>query len=599
MVFKLRFARPLAALTSALILAASLTACAYLQQWTPARAGRAQPEAIVVAANPHASAAGAEILRRGGSATDAAIATMAVLGLVEPQSSGLGGGAFLLHYDSARDTIDAYDGREIAPAGATPDMFLDANGAPLSRLDAITSGRAIGVPSLIPMLKLAHEQHGHLPWAELFEPAIALAENGFEVSPRLHRLIAAVVQFGRLQRDPAARAYLLTANGQPLPVGHLLRNPDYAATLRAIAAQGPAALQSGPIADAIVAQAHSGPLPGTLTLADLQSARPRRLDAICGRYRIYRVCSMPPPSSGGIAVIETLALYERARPHPAGAAVVDDWAAYLWASRLAYTDRDFYVGDDQFVPVPIAGLLNPRYNDVRAQAIHLDAAPAEPLAPGDPSATVGGQSLLNHWQQMAGPTETGTSHFTVLDFDGNVVSMTATVESVFGSQRMAGGFFLNNQLTDFSFQPTEDGRPVANAVAPGKRPRSSMAPILMFNANDGDFHAALGSPGGGAIISYVARTIIASEDWGLSLQEAFDLPHLISASPEIRMETGFPQSIADSLAARGWAFRPAAAEDSGLHGFRVTPSGIETAIDQRREGTAERVPRRALMQTAE
>jgi gamma-glutamyltranspeptidase/glutathione hydrolase len=302
---------------------------------------------------------------------------------------------------------------------------------------------------------------------------------------------------------------------------------------------------------------------------------------------------MPPPSSGGVAVIETLAIYERARPYPAGAAVIDDWAAYLWASRLAYADRDFYIGDDLYVPVPTAGLVNPRYHDARARLVDLASAPREPLAPGDPAAIVGGASLLDRWWRADDGEAPGTTHFVVMDLNGDVVSMTATVESAFGAQRMAGGFFLNNQLTDFSFAPAQDGRPFANAVAPGKRPRSSMAPVIMLE-QDGDFHAAIGSPGGGAIISYVSRTIIASEDWGLSLQEAVDLPHLISASGEIRMETGFPQTIAEGLAARGWRFRPAAAEDSGLHGFRVTPGGgLETAVDPRREGAVARVPRPA------
>lgn len=571
--------KPFAAFAAALLLAA----CASLQPAAPR-------DAVIAAANPHAVAAGEAMLRRGGSAVDAAIAAALVLGLVEPQSSGLGGGGFLLHYDPRTERIDAYDGRETAPAGATPDMFLREDGTPLDYLTAIRSGRSVGAPSLMAMLKLAHEQHGRLPWADLFEPAIALAEHGFEVSPRLHRLITGAAARGRLRDSPAARAYLFTEAGEPLPVGHVLRNPAYAATLRALAAEGPRALMQGPIADEIIAAVQADPLPGSLTLADLQAVSPRRLDAVCGRFRVYRVCSMPPPSSGGIAVIETLGLYERLRPQPGGAAHGDDWAAFLWAGRLAYTDRDFYVGDDAFVPVPSAGLVNPHYLDLRARGADLARAPREPLQPGDPSVFTGEPSLIDRWWRPAPSLENGTSHLVVMDRDGHVVSMTATVESAFGSHRMAGGFFLNNQLTDFSFAPARDGRPFANAVAAGKRPRSSMAPVLMFEA-DGDFYAAIGSPGGGAIIAYVGRTIIGFTDWGLSMQDAIDVSNLVASGPAIRIEADTPAALAADLRARGWNLRESDAEDSGLHGFRILPDGtIDAGADRRREGRVAIVP---------
>jgi gamma-glutamyltranspeptidase/glutathione hydrolase len=304
-----------------------------------ATAGAQPREAVVVAANPHAVAAGMEMLRAGGSATDAAIAAELVLGLVEPQSSGLGGGGFLLHYDARARRIEAFDGRETAPADAAPGMFLDEAGRPLNFRDAVTSGRSIGAPSLVPMLRLAHDAHGRLPWARLFEPAIRLADEGFAVSPRMRRWIGQIAGSGGFAGDAAARAYLLTPAGEPLAVGTMLRNPAYAQTLRAVAAEGPRAMTEGPVAAAIVAAARAEPRPGRLALSDLRRVHPRRLRPVCGAFRLYLVCSMPPPSSGGVAVIELLGLYARARPHPDGDDDPDDWAAFLWASRLAYLRR--------------------------------------------------------------------------------------------------------------------------------------------------------------------------------------------------------------------------------------------------------------------
>lgn len=570
--------RPAHALT-ALLLTFFLATCATAPE-------RTRGEAVVTAANPHAVRAGEEMIRRGGTATDAAIAAMAVLGLVEPQSAGIGGGGFLLAYDAQSARIDAYDGREVAPAGARPDMFL-VNGQPMQFLDAQQSGLSIGAPSLVAMLHMAHRAHGRLPWADLFEPAIQLAENGFAVSPRLNRLITGYTAQGRLRDMPDAAAYLLTPEGQPLPVGHILRNHAYAETLRAIARQGPRALTHGRIAEEIVAAAQRAPRAGTLALEDLQAVRPRRLDAVCGIFRVYRVCSMPPPSAGGIAVIELLGLYERARPNPAGAAPVDDWAAYLWASRLAYADRDFFGADDQFVPVPTRGLIAPAYLDARARQIDLTRAP-QTVTHGDPSHVA---SIAPRWGGDATRELAGTTQISIIDHDGDVVVMTATVESAFGSHRMAGGFFLNNQLTDFSFQPVINGRPAANAVAPRKRPRSSMAPTLVFDADDGEFRAAMGSPGGGAIIAYVARTIIAMTDWNLSAQQAINLGHIIASGPIVRTEVSrVSPPLAQALRARGWALRDTDSEESGLQGFRVTPNGIDAGVDPRREGTVARIP---------
>ncbi len=543
-------------------------------------------EAMVTAANPHAVEAGLAMLRAGGSAVDAAIAAELVLGLVEPQSSGIGGGGFLVHYDGASAEIVAYDGRERAPAGAAPDMFLGDDGAPLGFIDAQTSGRAIGTPALVAMLKLAHEEHGRLPWEQLFEPAIQLAEAGFEISPRMARLLASAAQRGRLQDDANARAYLFDEYGQPHAAGHLLRNRQYAATLRAIAQQGPRALSEGPIAEAIVAAARRAPRAGSLTLADLQAVRARRLEPVCGVFRVYRVCTAAPPSSGN-AVIAILGLYERARPRPDGPDSADDWAAYIWASRLAYADRDHYMADDQFVPVPTRELISPAYLDARARLIDLARAPQR-VTPGAPA----GEDLRDRWGH-AQSDDAGTTHLSVVDQWGNAVSLTATVESVFGAQRMVHGFFLNNELTDFSFRPTLNGRPVANAVQAQKAPRSSMSPMIVTD-RDGELVLVIGSPGGSAIIGYVARATIGILDWRLSPQQAIDLSNATARHSPVNVEAErAPPGILDGLRSRGWEFRDVSGlEESGLHAILVTEAGLVGAADPRREGVVGRVPAR-------
>jgi gamma-glutamyltranspeptidase / glutathione hydrolase len=571
-----RLAAPLFAL--ALMACASASAPAD----TPQATGGG--EAMVAAANPHAVEAGLDMLRAGGSAVDAAIAAELVLGLVEPQSSGVGGGGFLLNYDAASEDIIAYDGRERAPAGATRDMFLDAQGEPLAFIDAQTSGRAIGGPSLIAMLKLAHDDHGRLPWAHLFEPAIRLAENGFEVSPRMARILASAAERRRLQRDPAARAYLFDRRGRPRAAGYLLRNPAYAATLRAIAEQGPRALSEGPIAEAIVEAAQREPIAGSLTLADLRAIAPRRLEPVCAAYRAYRVCTSGPPSSGN-ASLAILGLYQRARPQPEGATSIDDWAAFLWASRLAYADRDHYMADDQFAPVPTRELVAPAYLDERARLIDLSRAPAN-VEPGAPV----GQQLLNQWGRVQSDDD-GTTHLSVVDQWGNAVALTATIESAYGSQRMAAGFFLNNQMTDFSLRPTLNGRPVANAVEPRKAPRSSMSPIIITDRG-GDLVMTIGSPGGSAIIGYVARATIGILDWGLTPQQAIDLSNATGRSSPASVETErAPPGVLDGLRQRGWELHDVTGlEESGLHAILVTDEGLVGGADPRREGIVGRVP---------
>jgi gamma-glutamyltranspeptidase/glutathione hydrolase len=560
------------------LVALALAACAASSGLPQIGAQGPRGQAMVTAANPHAVEAALEMLRAGGSAVDAAIAAEMVLGLVEPQSSGIGGGGFMLFYDGRSENISAYDGRERAPAGATPDMFLDARGRPMATLDAIASGRSTGAPSLVAMLKLAHDDHGRLPWARLFDPAIRLAESGFEVSPRLARLIAAGGERGRLRADFAARAYFFDQAGAPRPVGYLLRNPEYAATLRLIAEHGPRALSEGPVADAIVAAARREPRRGTLTHEDLRAVSPRRLAPVCAAYRVYRACTMGPPASGN-AALAILGLYERARPRPEGAQSVDDWAAFLWASRLAYADRDHYMADDSFVSVPTAELVAPSYLDERAELIDLSQAPRA-TPPGAPA----GQELLERWGRD-GSDDAGTTHLSIVDASGNAVALTATVESAFGSQRMTAGFFLNNQLTDFSFAPTLNGRPVANTVAPGKAPRSSMTPMMVTD-EDGDLVLVIGSPGGSSIIGYVARTTIGILDWDLTPQQAIDLSNATARSSPVAIESArAPAGLQAALAARGWTFRDVSGlEESGLHAILVTRDGLVGAADPRREG---------------
>jgi gamma-glutamyltranspeptidase/glutathione hydrolase len=569
---------------AALALAFALTACAGASTSTLPRPPAAHHgEAMATAANPHAVEAALEILRAGGSAVDAAIAAEMVLGLVEPQSSGAGGGGFMMFYDGANEHISAYDGRERAPMGATPTMFLDARGRPMAFMDAQASGRSIGAPSLIAMLKLAHDDHGRLPWARLFEPAIRLADNGFEVSPRLARLIAAYGERGRLRADFTARSYFFDAQGAPRPVGYLLRNPEYAATLRAIAAQGPAALQQGPIADAIVAAAQANPRRGTLTLDDLRNVRARRFEPVCAPYRIYRACTVGSPSSGN-ATLAILGLYQRARPQPQGATNADDWSAFMWASRLAYADRDHYMADDQFAPVPTQELIAPAYLDQRAQMIDVAHAPTR-VDPGVPA----GQELFDRWGHEWS-NDAGTSQISIVDRWGNAVSMTATVESAFGAQRMVAGFFLNNQLTDFAFQPTVNGLPVANAVAPGKAPRSSMSPTIIVDRN-GELVLVIGSPGGSSIIGYVARATIGILDWNMPVQDAINLSNATARySPVVIEPARMPAGVADALTARGWVLQPVSPlEDSGIHAIRVTRNGLEGGADPRREGIVGRI----------
>jgi gamma-glutamyltranspeptidase/glutathione hydrolase len=537
---------------------------------------------MVAAANPLAVDAGVEILKAGGSAVDAAIAVQAVLGLVEPQSSGIGGGAFLVHYDASTGDVITYDGREIAPQGATPDMFLMADGKPMNSLDAIRSGRSIGVPGAVAMLEMAHREHGKLPWARAWQRAADIADTGFAVSPRLNEMITTAVGRGGLPADAAA--YLTTDGRTPLPIGRTLVNKRYADSVRRIAREGAKAFREGPLADEIVAAARREPVPGTLSHEDLQAYRPTRLEPVCDTYRVYVVCGMRPPSSGGIAILSVLGTLENFEMASMGPTTAAGWHHFIEAQRLAYADRDTYVADDRYTSVPLSGLIDKSY--LRSRAALISASRAMPsVQPGNPpGSTPRGRDATGLF--------TGTSHFVIVDARGNVVSMTTTVEGLFGSQRMAGGFFLNNQLTDFSFRPVdESGAPIANAVAPGKKPRSSMSPTIVFR--DGHFELAVGSPGGNAIIAYVSKALVGMLDWNLSPQQAVDLPNVIARAAPIAELSRIDPTIIEQLSAMGHAFRTnrSAGEGSGLHAVRVLADGrLAGAADTRREGRAVAVP---------
>jgi gamma-glutamyltranspeptidase/glutathione hydrolase len=531
----------------------------------------------VAAANPYAVEAGLEILAAGGSAIDAAVAVQAMLGLVEPQSSGVGGGAFLLYYDAKTRKVTAFDGREAAPKGARPDMFLDAEGKPLSYEDAVLSGRSTGVPGAIAMLGSAQARHGSLPWEKLFLPAIRAAENGVAVPKRMARFVNG--DFAQSQ-EPDVRALFSRPDGSPLQAGDAYRNPAYGATLRQLARQGPRALLEAPLRDAIIARTHAEPRPGTLAASDFDAYQPRISQPVCGPYLVYVVCVPPPPSSG-IALLQMLAILDRTDIAARGPAEPQAWFLFAMASRLMYADRDRWIADPEFVTVPVRGLLEPHYIGRRVALIGDVAGPA-PQA-GQPVEIARGADATIE--------AAGTSHFVVIDRAGNVASVTTTVESLFGSGRAVGGFMLNNQLTDFSFRPVVDGAPVANAVAGGKRPRSSMAPVIVLDAS-GRAVAALGSPGGTAILAYNAKALVGLLAWKLPLQEAINLPNVIARGEDTYGEVAkLAPGVAQALAARGVVVKPGRGEESGLHALAIAPDGsIAGAADPRREGTWKTLP---------
>jgi gamma-glutamyltranspeptidase/glutathione hydrolase len=544
---------------------------ALLHAQTPAR------HHMIAAANPYAAKAGLEMLRKHGSAVDAAIAAQMVLTLVEPESSGLGGGAFMVLWDPAKKQVISFDGRESAPASARPGMFLDKSGKPRGHFDAIPGGLSVGVPGVVAMLALAHKKYGRLPWAELFVPAIQLAQNGFPVG---HKLAATIRKYAAMKNMPDIRRYFFHPDGTPLAEGEILRNPALAASLRAIAHGGAKSFYSGPIAKAIVASVSHAPVnPGHMTLSDLAHYKAQERPAVCGLYRIWRICSMGPPSSGGIAILQILKMLQRFPSTELTPGSLSGVHLFTQASRLAFADRAKYLGDPAFVRVPVAGLLDPAYLAQRSALI-------------DPSQDMGkaqaGDPPTRHarYAPQTSPVLHGTSHMTIVDDSGEALAMTTSVEFVFGAEIMAKGFFLNNTLTDFSFQPTKDGLPVANAPAPGKRPLSAMSPTLVFGPK-GHFLAGLGSPGGPAIIDYVAETLVAMLDGGLQPQEAATLPHQLNLNGATLLEQSpASDTLARELTAMGHTVRTVHAESSGLEIIQRVKGGYIGGSDPRRDGVA-------------
>ena len=554
--------------------------------------GWATTKFAVAAANPLATDAGYQVLKAGGSAVDAAIAVQMVLGLVEPQSSGIGGGAFMLHFNGRE--VQAFDGRETAPAAADEKLFIGADGKPMPFYDAVVGGRAVGVPGTVRMLEMAHRQHGKLAWAKLFEPAITLAEGGFKVSARLNSLLATEVH---LKKDPAAAAYFYRADGSPHPVGATLRNPALADVLRQIASAGSKALLEGDVAQAMVDKVQKHPTnPGKLSLADLAGYQAVQRAPICSDYRAnthdFRICGFPPPSSGAIAVGQILGILGNtnagALPLQDGLPSADWLHLYTDASRLAFADRAQYLGDPAFVQPPAGdwmSLLDPAYLAERAKLIgQAPGAPSMKTAkPGVPAGTKTSSA------PMPEQVEYGTSHISIVDSQGNAVAMTTTIEDGFGARQMVRGFLLNNELTDFSFAPTDAaGAPIANRVQAGKRPRSSMAPTLVFDKASGALVMSGGSPGGALIIHYTAKTLYGVLNWGLLPQQAINLPNFASLNGPTQLEEKrFPGTTVEALKARGHEVREVNMT-SGLqaitrgqaHGEMVWYGGA----DPRREG---------------
>ncbi|ALK96320.1 gamma-glutamyltransferase [Massilia sp. WF1] len=551
------------------------------------KAGWAARKYMVAAANPLAVEAGYEMLKQGGTAIDAGIATQLVLTLVEPQSSGIGGGAFLMYYDGKK--VQAFDGRETAPSKADEHLFQHPDGSPLSRTEGIVGGRSTGAPGVLRMLELAHRQHGKLPWKTLFGPAIRLSENGFAVSPRLNGLLA---WDPYIRRDPTARAYFYGPDGKPWPVGHILKNPALARTLREIAEGGADVFYTGHIARDIEAKVKGHPTnPGLLSAADIAAYQAKQRDPVCNDYRAWTVCGMPPPSSGGIAVAQMLGMFEtrdmKALAPTNGIPNADAVHVFSEVGRLAYADRDRYAADTDFVPLPgrgIPALLDKDYLGKRAGLIGPRS-----MGKAEAGHPPGVETAWN-WGQDNSIEAHSTSHIVAVDGYGAGLSMTTSVEDAFGSRQMVDGFILNNQLTDFSFDSRDANGPVANRVEAGKRPRSAMSPTIVFDKKSGRFVEAIGSPGGPLIINYVAKVLVGTLDWGLNMQQAIALPNFGSRNGPTELEAGrFPQSEIEQLKARGHAIR-IGEQNSGLHGIeRMDIHGVPLwfgGADPRREGVA-------------
>lgn len=531
---------------------------------------------MVVAAHPLASQAGADVLAAGGTAADAMVAVQAVLGLVEPQSSGLGGGAFLVWYDAASGQVTTLDGRETAPLAATPRLFQDATGEPLKFFEAVVGGRSVGTPGTPALMAQAHLRWGRSDWSGLLDPAIWLAEEGFAVSPRLATLVAGDAE--RLAVHPDTAAYFLPG-GVPLAEGDTLRNPAYADTLRLFAQLGADGFYTGPVAESIVAavQGAAGN-PGVLDMVDLAIYRVKERAPVCAPYRFWQVCGMGPPSSGALAVGQILGMLQGHDLAALGPDNPESWRLIGDASRMAFADRGRYVADSDFVPVPVQGMLDPSYLQGRAILLAGDDALPE-VTPGTPDFD---HTLL--WADGDTLEQPSTTHVSIVDSYGNVLSMTSTIENAFGARVMAGGFLLNNELTDFSFRSHDGGVPIANRVEPGKRPRSSMAPTIVMR--DGVPVLAIGSPGGSSIIGYVAQALIAHLDWGMNVQQAVSMGHALNRFGVYDLEDGTDAAaLAEPLQAMGYEVK-IGAQTSGLHAIAITADGLQGGADPRREGVA-------------
>ncbi len=541
----------------------------------------------VAAANPLATEAGYQILKAGGSAVDAAIAVQAMLTLVEPQSSGIGGGAFLLL--SSEQGIQAFDGRETAPAKVTGDLFLNEEGEPLAFMDAAASGRSVGVPGLLKMLELAHQQHGVLDWADLFEPTIKLAEEGFPVSARLHTLLESETH---LREDPLAAAFYYR-DGEALPEGYILKNPALAMILRQIAEQGAQAFYQGDIADDMVNRVQQHPTGGgVITHEDLLAYQPAIREPICTSWKRYAVCGFPPPSSGHLTIMQMLGMLEYLpvnQPIEQGKQSVDWLHQFIEVARLSFADRALFIADPDFVEAPggdWSNLLNPNYLAARAALVGSESMGSGGAQAGNP------QAFVTAYAPQPDQPEYGTSHISIVDGIGNALAMTTTIEAAFGSRILAdggtgltGGYLLNNELTDFSFRPEDaEGRLIANRVEPGKRPRSSMSPTLVFDAETGEWVASLGSPGGAAIIHYTARSLIALLDWQLAPSNVVELPHAVTLGGPVWLETGgFSAETLSALEALGHDVSERELT-SGIQLLIQSAEGITGAADPRREG---------------
>ncbi len=545
----------------------------------PAAAAPMARHHMIVTDSPFATEAGLQMLRAGGSAVDAAIAAQAMLTLVEPESTGIGGGAFMVLFDPAHKKVTTFDGREIAPASATPGMFLDPTGKPRQYFDAIPGGLSVGVPGDVAMMWLAYKKYGRLAWSKLFAPAIALSEKGFPVT---HKLATELRQYAQMGQMPDIRAHFYHADGTPYAEGEILKNPELAKTLSAIAKNGPKAFYEGPIAQAIVDRVQHAPVnPGGMSLADLKNYTAKERAPVCGTYRTYRLCSMGPPSSGGVAVIQILDMLEHFPSKDLQPGTLSQAHLFTQASRLAFADRAKYVADPDFIPVPVAGLTDHDYTAQRATLID----PAKDMGQATAGTPPKKHAAQDYAPQIT-PQLPGTSHMSIVDDRGEAVAMTTTVEFVLGSEMMAGGFILNNQLTDFSFAPMLDGKMVANAPAPGKRPLSAMSPTIVFGA-DGKFKIATGSPGGPAIIDYVAQSVIDLIDGNETPKQATAEPHVLNLNSPTIVEKGTAaEALIPQLTAMGHHIISPQVELSGVNIIERVTGGYDAAADPRRDGNA-------------